>query len=82
MSVAASTEASTSKKLVVDPHPALIDLFHESKDTERESKDMQVIHERCAGIDVHKILPNRNHLSLMISQRASLLTFFSSLDVV
>ena len=43
---------------------------------------MQVIHERCAGIDIPKILPNRNHLLLMISQRASILMFFSSLDVV
>jgi len=43
---------------------------------------MQIVYERCAGLDVHKILPNRNHLSLMISQRASILMFFSSLDVV
>ena len=43
---------------------------------------MQVLYERCCGLDVHKILPNRNHLFLMISQRASILMFFSSLDVV
>jgi hypothetical protein len=43
---------------------------------------MNLVYERCAGLDVHKILPNRNHLSLMISQRASILMFFSSLDVV
>ncbi len=43
---------------------------------------MLVLYARCAGLDVHKILPNRNHLSLMISQRASILMFFSSLDVV
>jgi hypothetical protein len=48
----------------------------------KEQVLMQVIHERCAGIDIHKILPNRNHLFLMISQRASILMFFSSLDVV
>ncbi len=43
---------------------------------------MQIVYERCAGLDVHKFLPNRNHLSLMISQPASILMFFSSLDVV
>ena len=43
---------------------------------------MHVVYERCCGIDVHKILPNRNHLLLMISQRASILMFFSFLDVV
>ncbi len=43
---------------------------------------MEIPYERCAGVDVHKILPNRNHLSLMISQCARVLTFFSYLDVV
>ncbi len=54
MSVAVSTEVSTSKKLVGSPHPALIHLCAENRNTESESNDMQVIHERCAGIDVHK----------------------------
>ncbi len=49
---------------------------------EREQEAMQVMYERCAALDVHKILPNRNHLFLMISQRASILMFFSPLDVV
>ena len=43
---------------------------------------MEILYTNCAGLDVHKILPNRNHLSLMISQRATILTLFSSLDVV
>jgi hypothetical protein len=43
---------------------------------------MQIVYERCAAVDVHKILPNRDHLSLMISQCASILLFFSPLDVV
>ena len=43
---------------------------------------MQVVHERCCGLDVHKILPNRNHLSLMISQWSGVLTFFRQLSAV
>ena len=43
---------------------------------------MEILYTNCAGLDGHKILPNRNHLFLMISQRASILMFFSSLDVV
>jgi hypothetical protein len=43
---------------------------------------MRVVYERCCGLDVHKILPNRNHLSFMISQCSCVLTLFRQLSAV
>ena len=37
---------------------------------------MTVVFERCCGLDIHKILPNRNHLPLMISQCPCVLMLF------
>ncbi len=52
------------------------------KRSHAQEKNMHAVYERCCGSDVHKILPNRNHLSLMISQSPCVLMLFRHLSVV